>query len=70
MVAHVAQQPPITAVQEAGIDPLFLNRWRTLLSVDDLVEGLVNIVTELKIDNSTYFFYSSDFPTVTIWYQY
>jgi N-acetylglucosamine-6-sulfatase len=56
----VAQQPPITAAEEAGIDSLFRKRWRTLLSVDDLVEGLVNAVTELKIDDNTYFFYSSD----------
>jgi hypothetical protein len=32
----VAQQPIITAKQATEIDDLFRNRWRTLLSVDDL----------------------------------
>lgn len=56
----VAQQPPITEEQAAGIDSLFRDRWRTLLSVDDMVEELVATVIDLKIDDHVYFFYSSD----------
>jgi N-acetylglucosamine-6-sulfatase len=56
----VAQQPPITGEQLEGIDSLFRDRWRTLLSVDDLVEGVVKAVMDLHIDDHTYFFYSSD----------
>ena len=56
----VAQQPPITQAQELGIDALFRDRWRTLLSVDDMVEALVETVSDLGIDDHTYFFYSSD----------
>jgi N-acetylglucosamine-6-sulfatase len=56
----VAQQPPITTKQEQEIDSLFRNRWRTLISVDDLVEGLVGVAEELSIMDETYFFFSSD----------
>ena len=56
----VAQQPPITSVQAQGIDALFRDRWRTLMSVDDLVEAMVQAVTDLGIQDHTYFFFSSD----------
>jgi N-acetylglucosamine-6-sulfatase len=56
----VAQQPAITDTEAVGIDALFRDRWRTLLSVDDLVEGVVNALTDLGVEGNTYFFYSSD----------
>lgn len=56
----VAQQPPVTEAQVVGIDALFRDRWRTLLSVDDLVEGVVNAAIDLNVVDNTYFFYSSD----------
>ena len=56
----VAQQPPITQAQAVGIDSLFRDRWRTLLSVDDMVEGLVETVADLGVEDHTYFFFSSD----------
>jgi len=35
----VAQQPPLSHGQVSEIDGLFRNRWRTLLSHDDLIAG-------------------------------
>jgi N-acetylglucosamine-6-sulfatase len=42
------------------IDSTFRNRWRTLLSVDDMVENVVNILTEQDQLNNTYIFLTSD----------
>lgn len=56
----VAQQPPITPDQADGIDALFRDRWRTLLSVDDMVEGLVHTISHLGIEDHCYVWYSSD----------
>eukprot|EP00937_MAST-01D_sp_MAST-1D-sp2_P000673 g673.t1 len=56
----VAQQPPLTAPQAAEIDALFRNRWRTLLSVDDLVAATVAKLDALGITNRTYVFYTSE----------
>ena len=36
------------------------NRWRTLLSVDDLVEGVVGALQEANVLDHTYVLYSSD----------
>eukprot|EP00947_MAST-08B_sp_MAST-8B-sp1_P002915 g2915.t1 len=56
----IAQQSPITDEQGATIDELFRNRWRTLLSIDDAIEGVVNTIDELGLTDSTYFFVTSD----------
>jgi len=42
------------------IDGAFRNRWRTLLSVDDLVEALVHQLIQMQIIDETYIFFSSD----------
>ena len=56
----VAQQGPLTGGEAAEIDALFRNRWRTLLSVDDLVEGIVGRLEDLGVLNETFVFYTSD----------
>ncbi|CAI9726243.1 N-acetylglucosamine-6-sulfatase-like [Octopus vulgaris] len=42
------------------IDNIFRNRWRTLLSVDDLVENIVKQLTATGLLNNTYIFFTSD----------
>ena len=46
------------AVKE--VDEVFRNRWRTLLSVDDLVEGLVTRLEQDNMMDTTYIMYTSD----------
>jgi N-acetylglucosamine-6-sulfatase len=38
----------------------FKDRWRTLMSVDDLIDEVVQLVEDLGIADNTYFLYSSD----------
>ena len=40
----IRQQPPMTAEQALHSDDLYRHRFQSLLSVDDMVEGLVNAV--------------------------
>ena len=54
------QQGIITPQQEKGIDALFSARWEALLSVDDLVEGIVAAVEEAGQSDRTYLIYTSD----------
>ena len=42
------------------IDETYKNRWRTLISVDDLIVDTVQLVQDLGIMDNTYFIYSSD----------
>jgi N-acetylglucosamine-6-sulfatase len=48
--------------KEAGvvITDVFKNRWRTLMSVDDVIADVIGTCTKLGIADNTYFFYSSD----------
>lgn len=39
---------------------VFRNRWRTLMSVDDVIADVIRVVDELGLSDCTYFFYSSD----------
>jgi arylsulfatase A-like enzyme len=39
---------------------VFYNRWRTLLSVDDLVENVVTALIKADLLNETYLFFMSD----------
>lgn len=56
----IAQQGPITSEQGDEIDELFRNRWRTLLSIDDAIEGMIATLDDLGVLDSTYFFITSD----------
>jgi N-acetylglucosamine-6-sulfatase len=42
------------------VDGNFDRRWEALMSVDDLVEGVVAALTSLNILNDTYIIYSAD----------
>jgi N-acetylglucosamine-6-sulfatase len=44
----------------ADIDNLMRQRWGVLLSIDDLVAGLVQAVDDCGVTNKTYFLFSSD----------
>jgi N-acetylglucosamine-6-sulfatase len=46
--------------QSQEIDELFRDRWRTLLSVDDAVAGVIKALTELDVLENTYLFFTSD----------
>jgi len=52
--------PPMTARKQSATDELLLKRWRTLLSVDDIVEQLITRVTALGQMERTYFVFFSD----------
>ena len=56
----VRQQGIITDQQENSIDALFRSRWEALMSVDDLVEGVVAAVEEAGQSDRTFFMYTSD----------
>ena len=56
---HIRQNPPFTDAVKCWEDQHFRDRWRSLLSVDDMVGDVVAALTAAeKIDN-TYIFYSS-----------
>ena len=59
-VGFVASEPPITDEEAASFDEDFRNRWRTLQSVDDLVEGIMAELEAQGLLNRTFIFYSSD----------
>ena len=48
--------------EEAGvvITDVFKNRWRTLMSVDDVIADVFSTCVRLGVVDNTYFFYSSD----------
>ena len=56
----VAEQPPLTDTDAKEMDEIFVNRSRTLLSVDDIVHDVVSLLKELNIDNNTFVVYTSD----------
>ena len=56
----IANQDIITPEQGQFIDGLFRDRWRTLLSVDDAVAGVVAAVRSLGAFDNTYFLVTSD----------
>eukprot|EP00928_Gymnodinium_smaydae_P000209 TRINITY_DN10075_c0_g3_i2.p1 TRINITY_DN10075_c0_g3~~TRINITY_DN10075_c0_g3_i2.p1 ORF type:complete len:583 (-),score=123.51 TRINITY_DN10075_c0_g3_i2:400-2148(-) len=57
---NIPKQPMLSAAAADLITGVFRNRWRTLMSVDDLIAGVINAVEELGLSESTYFFFSSD----------
>ena len=52
--------PPLTIEKQEATDTLLLKRWRTLLSVDDIVEQLITRVTALGQMERTYFIFFAD----------
>ncbi|XP_041066346.1 glucosamine (N-acetyl)-6-sulfatase (Sanfilippo disease IIID), b isoform X2 [Carcharodon carcharias] len=60
---HWLLRQPKTPMKNTSIeflDNVFRRRWQTLLSVDDLVEKVINKLEEVKELNDTYIFYTSD----------
>lgn len=55
----VRSQPAMTEEQQQHSDELYRARWLALLSVDDMVEGLVNTVSDLGELQSTFFVFTS-----------
>ena len=57
----IAQQEAIQpGYEEWWIDELMRNRWRTLLSVDDLIEGVVGALDDTGVLDNTWIFFTSD----------
>jgi N-acetylglucosamine-6-sulfatase len=57
---NIATQPMLTAEAAEVITGVFRNRWRCLLSVDDVIEAVVSTVDSIGELDQTYFFYTSD----------
>jgi len=57
---HVRQNPPLTALAKCWENQHFRDRWQTLLSVDDIVRDLFNLLDELDVAKKTFVIYSSD----------
>jgi len=57
---NIATQPMLTEPASQVITGVFKDRWRTLMSVDDVIASVIGAVEELGLADSTYFFYSSD----------
>ena len=55
----IAQQAPIgVGDEEDWIDELMRNRWRSLLSVDDLLDGVVKALEDTGVLSNTYIFFT------------
>jgi hypothetical protein len=54
---HIRQNPPLTAQAECWENQHFADRWRTLLSVDDIVTDLFALLHELDIEKKTFVVY-------------
>ena len=57
---NIATEPLITAEASTVITGIFKNRWRTLMSVDDVIAAVIAEVDAAGQLDNTYFFYSSD----------
>lgn len=56
----VRSQPVITHLQGIEVDQLFEDRWRTLLSVDDITVEVVKVLEQYGQMDNTYFVWTSD----------
>ena len=56
----ISQQDIITTEQGEAIDHLFRDRWRSLLSVDDAVVGVMAALEQLDVLENTFMFFTSD----------
>ena len=54
--------PPIPLSENlvSKVDEVFRNRWRTLLSVDDMIEKIMNRLVELELLDNTFVILTSD----------
>jgi N-acetylglucosamine-6-sulfatase len=57
---NIPTQPMITEEAATVITGVFKNRWRTLMSVDDLIADVIALCDDLGVLDNTYLFYSSD----------
>lgn len=57
---NIATQPMIDDAAATVITGVFKNRWRALLSVDDVVDATIKQTQALGVESHTYFFFSSD----------
>ena len=56
----IRSQPPLSEKIEGESDELFQNRWRSLLSVDDIVRELVPLLSRYGQLDNTYIMWTSD----------
>jgi N-acetylglucosamine-6-sulfatase len=54
----IRTQPPMTEEQANHSDNLYRHRFQSLLSVDDMVEGVVGAVEEMGEIKQTYFIFT------------
>lgn len=59
-VPWLQNQRPLSVSEAASYDKVFADRWRTLLSVDDLVEAVVHELADANLLSKTFIFYTSD----------
>ena len=56
----IRSQQPLSDKEENEVDELFRNRWRSLLSVDDIVRELYSLLDKYDELDNTYFLWTSD----------
>ena len=56
----IATQPMLDAEAATVITGVFKNRWRALLSVDDVIDATIRQTRRLGVESNTYFLFSSD----------
>ena len=52
-VPFIAEEPPLSVADEVRLDKQFNDRWRTLLSVDDLVGAVVGALESTGLAKNT-----------------
>merc|ERR1712137_1062977 len=57
---NIATQPMISETCADFVTQSFKDRWRTLMSVDDVIDEVVQFTEDLGIADNTYFMFSSD----------
>lgn len=57
---NIATNDMLTPEAALVVTDVFKNRWRTLMSVDDLISDVIGLCDKLGMMDNTYFFYSSD----------
>jgi N-acetylglucosamine-6-sulfatase len=56
----IRSQPPLTAKQAQDSDNIFADRWRSLLSVDDITRDIVALLKKYNQYDNTYILWTSD----------